>query len=73
MVGGALPWRLGFGSWWAGPEHDGWDLGCGWPTRQPFGMLGWRLEGLGISQPLLHLVGETEAPRWWFFLSFFKL
>lgn len=62
MVGGALPWRLGSGSWRAGPEHDSGDLSCGWPgktcsTTSP------RLEGLGISQPLLPTVGETEAPK----------
>lgn len=66
MGGGASPWRLGSSSWWAELEHDRRGLGCRWQARpvvQPFCMLGWRLEGLGISQPLLLSVGETEASK----------
>lgn len=73
MVGGALSWRLGSSSWWAGLEHDGRGLGCGWrarPVVQPFCMFGWRLEGLGISQPLLPQWAKLRLPRWWF--SFFN-
>lgn len=72
-MGVALRVSLGSNSWWAGPEHDG--RGRGWQARpvvQPFCMLGWRLKGLGISQPLLSPVGETETPKGVVLSLFFK-